>query len=37
MKSYKIIDIKEFDRTSVGNTIKFIIKIDVNTVVQECN
>ena len=44
MKSYKIIDMKEFDRadyfryfTSVGNTIEFTIKIDVTTAVQKCN
>lgn len=43
MKSYKIIEMKEFDRadyfryfTSVGTTIEFTIKIDVTTAVQKC-
>lgn len=44
MKSYKIIDMKEFDRadyfryfTSVGTTIEFTMKIDVTTAVKKCN
>lgn len=43
MKSYKIINMEEFDRadyfqyfTSVGNTIEFTIKIDVTNAVQKC-
>jgi chloramphenicol O-acetyltransferase type A len=44
MKSYKIIDMKEFDKTdyfryftSVSTTIEFTIKIDVTTAVKKCN
>lgn len=43
MKSYKIIDMEEFDRAdyfqyfmSVGTTIQFTMKIDVTNAVQKC-